>query len=331
MKYWIITIASVLVICLLLGMLCYVEYGSFNFVRVGMALTETLGGEGVYLVAEKPESVWLVGTRGGLDAFATYLEGEGYTLRLDEQMGAQIPVEKDGKWDYVYWSVNGMYHKFTWETVGVPARSPAPAEPQKPRADAAISLTWREFTLTNAEGQRLVLDYELGDYPDGDMSHGEFHEIPASPAELFFDVPHSDSFRLELGGGRFSCSLYAETYGGHVYGEDVKTVEIREGLVSVDSGAGTLWITMDMPDIDWNLRLTGQTLGSSEMRRSGSIITVTGVTGDYSLWLREGDLHEYTPIKATAQTSELVIDLSRAEEGVLTVTDGDAATEYTLN
>ena len=129
MKYWIITIASVLVICLLLGMLCYVEYGSFNFVRVGMALTETLGGEGVYLVAEKPESVWLVGTRGGLDAFATYLEGEGYTLRLDEQMGAQIPVEKDGKWDYVYWSVNAMYHKFTWETAGVPARTAVSSEP----------------------------------------------------------------------------------------------------------------------------------------------------------------------------------------------------------
>lgn len=129
MKYWIIAIASVLAVCLLLGMLCYVEFGTFNFVRLGMALTETLGGEGVYLVAEEPEAVWLVGTRGGLDAFDDYLRGRGWLLRMDEQMGARIPVEKDGTWDYVYWSVNAMYHKFTWETRGDPARTAAPSEP----------------------------------------------------------------------------------------------------------------------------------------------------------------------------------------------------------
>jgi hypothetical protein len=38
-------------------------------------------------------------------------------------------VEKDGKWDYVYWSANGMYHKFTWQTAGDPARGTAATEP----------------------------------------------------------------------------------------------------------------------------------------------------------------------------------------------------------
>ena len=129
MKNWIITIASLLVICLLLGVLTYAEFGSFNFIRIGLALTETMDGTGIHQIADSPERVWLVGIRDGLDGFRAYLEQEGWTLRMDEQMGAQIPVEKDGKWDYVYWSANGMYHKFTWQTAGDPARGTAPTEP----------------------------------------------------------------------------------------------------------------------------------------------------------------------------------------------------------
>lgn len=129
MKNWIITIASVLVICLLLGVLTYAEFGSFNFIRVGLALTETMDGTGIRQISDSPERVWLVGIREGLEGFRVYLEQEGWTLRMDEQMGAQIPVEKDGKWDYVYWSANGMYHKFTWQTAGDPARGTAATEP----------------------------------------------------------------------------------------------------------------------------------------------------------------------------------------------------------
>ena len=129
MKNWIITIASVLVICLLLGVLTYAEFGSFNFIRVALALTETMDGTGIRQIADSPERAWLVGIRDGLDGFRAYLEQEGWTLRMDEQMGAQIPVEKDGKWDYVYWSANGMYHKFTWQTAGDPARGTAATEP----------------------------------------------------------------------------------------------------------------------------------------------------------------------------------------------------------
>lgn len=129
MKNWIITIASVLVICLLLGVLTYAEFGSFNFFRIGLALTETMDGTGIHQIADAPERAWLVGIRDGLEGFRSYLEQEGWTLRMDEQMGAQIPVEKDGKWDYVYWSANGMYHKFTWQTAGDPARGTAATEP----------------------------------------------------------------------------------------------------------------------------------------------------------------------------------------------------------
>ena len=49
MKYWIIAIASVLAVCLLLGMLCYVEFGTFNFVRLGMALFRSCNGPAAVL------------------------------------------------------------------------------------------------------------------------------------------------------------------------------------------------------------------------------------------------------------------------------------------
>ena len=121
MKKWILPVVAVVAICLLLSGLCYVELGSWNFVRTGLALSNVMMGDGVYQIAEHPEKVWL---SHDAEDFYEYLEGEGYVLRTDEQMGAQIPVEKDGVRDYVYWSVNGMYHKWTWQTSGEPASAP---------------------------------------------------------------------------------------------------------------------------------------------------------------------------------------------------------------
>lgn len=172
MKTWIITIASILVICLLLGFLTYTEFGSFNFIRVGLALSEAMGGDGVYQIADAPERAWIVGTRGGLTAFEAYLQSEGYTLRMDEQMGAQIPVEKDGVWDYVYWSSGGMVHKFRWESAGIPARVPA-TEP-----DAAVTL----YTPGTVMGSAYF-------YPEADI------ELTAeTDRELSFRYPAAESF-----------------------------------------------------------------------------------------------------------------------------------------
>ena len=85
MKNWIITIASLLVICLLLGVLTYAEFGSFNFIRVGLALTETMDGTGIRQIADSPERVWLVGIRDGLEGFRAYLEQEQRKLRWKEK------------------------------------------------------------------------------------------------------------------------------------------------------------------------------------------------------------------------------------------------------
>ena len=172
MKTRIITIASILVICLLLSVLCYAELGSFNFIRTGLALSKTMGQAGVYQIADYPEKVFLAGTVDGLESFRAYLETEGYTLRMDEQMGAQIPVEKDGVWDYVYWSSNAMYHKFRWETRGDPARVPA---------DGGVA----SVTLYTPE----MVTGSVYFYPTEDM------ELTAKTnSELTFRYPAAESF-----------------------------------------------------------------------------------------------------------------------------------------
>lgn len=193
MKNWIITIAVILVICLLLGGLCYAEFGSFNFVRVGLALTNTPGGDGVYQIAEQPERAWLVGTRGGLEAFRAYLEGEGYVLRMDEQMGARIPVEKDGRWDYVNWSVNAMYHKVVWETAGVPAREPAAAETVPlyvPRDLVGSAYFYPEQDVTITALAEPELRFR---YPEGDLHTSEHRRLYWEGA-LEIGFPMSEGF-----------------------------------------------------------------------------------------------------------------------------------------
>ena len=180
MKNWIITIASLLVICLLLGVLTYAEFGSFNFIRVGLALSETMDGTGIRQISDSPERVWLVGIRDGLEGFRAYLEQEGWEVRMDEQMGSQIPVEKDGIRDYVHWSANGMYHKFTWQTAGDPAQGTAPTE---------------SVTLSDLESVTVSAYF----YLDGTVT------VTADTAPAFDYPAYADGWKLEChGDGSFT-------------------------------------------------------------------------------------------------------------------------------
>ncbi len=196
------------------------------------------------------------------------------------------------------------------------------------RKNALINMEWREFTMTNAEGKRLVLDLSETEYPEGDMPHGDFGSIPGTPAILFFDVAYSDRFIMEPGGGRFDCGITAETYGGYVHGEDVKNAVISNGEVSIEGEPGVIAVCMEMPDLGWELRLEGETEGKTVMTRSGSTVTITGVAGDYSLLVAQEGSSYSEPIEKTAQTGTLFIDLSRVGEHILTITDGDTTTEH---
>ena len=212
MKTRIITIASIVVICLLLSFLCYVEFGSFNFFRVGLALSETLDGEGIHQIADVPERAWLVGTRDGLEGFRSHLAQEGWTLRMDEQMGAQIPVEKDGRWDYVYWSSNAMYHKFTWETAGVPARGTAPTEP--------VTL----YDLTSVTGSAYF-------YLDGTVT------VKTDTAPAFAYPAYGQGWTLECHpDGSFTAGDGAACHRLYWEADADRTVSMEEGFCVPGSG-----------------------------------------------------------------------------------------------
>lgn len=161
MKKWILSIACVVAVCLLLTGLCYVELGSWNVIRTGLALSNVMSGGDVQQIADHPEKVWL--SHDAQD-FHEYLEGEGYVLVMQEQMGSRIPVEKDGVRDYVYWSANGLYHKWTWETASEPAKG-VQTEQQEPVALYYPEIvTWSAYFYPEAAAEVAV------PRPDGELT-----------------------------------------------------------------------------------------------------------------------------------------------------------------
>lgn len=211
MKTCIISIACVLVVCLLLGALSYAEFGTVNFFRVGMALSSVMGGDGVYQIADHPEKIWLSGSE---EAFRKHLEREGYLFLAEEQHDSRIPVEKDGVRDYVRLSGNAMYHKWTWEQRGEPARAlSGPAEPVVryfPESVTGTAYFYPEtdIRVTAKAAYPLTCSYPVGvwritAHPDGillgengleyDCLFWEGSDPSGFPLEEGFCIPGSDT------------------------------------------------------------------------------------------------------------------------------------------
>lgn len=203
-------------------------------------------------------------------------------------------------------------------------------EPEVPRRDAFVNVEWRDFTLTNAKGEQLVMDHDQGSYPDGDMEHGDFGESTGSPASLSFDVPHSERFRFERNGGEFACSINAETYGGGADADEFYALEVSaEGLVLTGEDTDCMMrLNLNQEGLKY-LIVRGYTRQTASMSQEGNTVTITGLEGEYTLELWEEVGNWQDPIEGTTETGTLVIDLSRAlEENILTITDGDTVTEH---
>ena len=203
MKTCIITIACVLIVCLLLGGLCYAEFGTVNFIRLGLAMSELTSGDGVYLITDRPEKVWLSGSE---EAFREHLESEGYLLRTDEQQDSRIPVEKDGLRDYVVRSNSGMYHKWTWQTSGEPAQAQpdAPEVLYHPKSvtGSAYFYPQTDTAVTAGAGQELTFAYpacygvwSLTARPDGTL----VGESGLTYDSLFWEGTMPSGFSMEEG------------------------------------------------------------------------------------------------------------------------------------
>lgn len=111
-KKWIIAAAAVF---LALSCLCFLKLESFNLLRTGYGLLRVMtSDDAVVQIADVPDRVYLVSPDDGYQVFKAWLEQEGYELLECEQMGSQIPVERDGVREALYWSANGYFHKWVW-------------------------------------------------------------------------------------------------------------------------------------------------------------------------------------------------------------------------
>ena len=111
-KKWIIAAAAVF---LALSCLCFLRLESFNLLRTGYGLLRVMtSDDAVVQIADVPDRVYLVSPDDGYQVFKAWLEQEGYELLECEQMGSQIPVERDGVREALYWSSNGYFHKWVW-------------------------------------------------------------------------------------------------------------------------------------------------------------------------------------------------------------------------
>lgn len=111
-KKWIIAAAAVF---LALSGLCFLRLESFNLLRTGYGLLRVMtSDDAVVQIADVPDRVYLVSPDDGYQVFKAWLEQEGYELLECEQMGSQIPVERDGVREALYWSSNSFYHKWVW-------------------------------------------------------------------------------------------------------------------------------------------------------------------------------------------------------------------------
>jgi hypothetical protein len=113
MKKYIVSGVLAATLWLLVSILSFLTLDTFNFVRAGLGLYKLIYGDtAVCQIGEWPTQVWL---SADFDSFEAHLNAEGWELLTCEQMGAIIPVARGGERDYVGWSVNDYYHKWTWE------------------------------------------------------------------------------------------------------------------------------------------------------------------------------------------------------------------------
>lgn len=205
-------------------------------------------------------------------------------------------------------------------------------EPEMPRRDAFVNVLWRDFSLTNAEGEQLVMDHSQGNYPDGDMEHGDFGETPGSPASLNFKVPHSERFVFARDGGEFDCSVSTETYGGAAWADEFYSLEVSAGGLVLNGGTTDCMLQLYLRQEGLKyLIVQGHTRQTTAIRQDGNTVTITGLEGEYTLelWKEVGSWQ--SPIEGTAETGTLTVDLSRVmAENILTIADGDVTGEYAV-
>ncbi|MDE6020732.1 MAG: zf-HC2 domain-containing protein [Ruminococcus sp.] len=93
----------------------YVKFSTPNFFASGRGLMQIMASDTPYVEIQSSPRVIIAQPQNSWDLFLEFVESEGYTFLDEEQMGANCVIEKDGKKEHVWFSVNGYYSKWSWE------------------------------------------------------------------------------------------------------------------------------------------------------------------------------------------------------------------------
>ena len=118
MKKRILLAVSALLVLLILGLLLgsYFIFGTANFVKVTDALVAVSSGKADYVeMSSAPNRIVLAAPDQSYQILVEALEAEGYTIHEEDQTGSLHHISKDGKSEYLFFRVNGVYALWKWK------------------------------------------------------------------------------------------------------------------------------------------------------------------------------------------------------------------------
>lgn len=113
-----IAIASFMISVILILTASFVSYLKFNtpnFFSAGIGLIRIMITDTPYTEIQKSPRVIIAQPENSAELFLEFVESEGYTYLEEEQMGGMLIIERDGKKENVFYSLNGYFSKWTWE------------------------------------------------------------------------------------------------------------------------------------------------------------------------------------------------------------------------
>lgn len=117
-RNWRIAIVSVVLAVFLMltaSFASYINFNTPNFFASGIGLIQIMASDTPYVEIQSSPRVIIAQPQNSWDLFLEFVESEGYTFLGEEQMSANCVIEKDGKKEHVWFSVNGYYSKWSWE------------------------------------------------------------------------------------------------------------------------------------------------------------------------------------------------------------------------
>lgn len=111
-----VTIASVVLFIILTvtgSLLSMIEFNTPNFIAAGIGVVRVIFTDTEFVQVQGNPKIMIA--KPSYQAFLNTVESEGYTVLGEEQMGSMHIIEKNGKKENVFFSMNRYYSKWVWD------------------------------------------------------------------------------------------------------------------------------------------------------------------------------------------------------------------------